>query len=206
MLPGGEILYEGVCNREIVNRLAEKCHYAGIKYKLLVPSSKDISSRRRAEVANQFCDDIPNCVFVSIRLNKNQKEAYQGFSNSQGISVSYYRKNQKFWIWDRLDKTEQTSQQLAHIFLHFLHQGTGMHKRGVKMSKHLLLRNLQMPAIISRCGYLNHLEDSQKLLSPDFREYIANAHFEAIKFVENLGFNQLHKSESLLQTVQSGGI
>ena len=193
-LPNGEILYEGAFNREIVALIAQKCQSAGIRHMTLVPTPSDISIRKRTAFANQLNKEYSNCILVSIRLNKKGKDPHQKFSNSQGISTSFYRKDQKFWIWSRSDKKELISKKLARIFLQAMDYHTGMYNRGAKSSKHGQLRKLHMPAIISRCGYLNHLEDCKKLLSHEFRDRIATAHFEAMKFVEAYGLDKLDMS------------
>ena len=195
ILPNGEILYEGIFNREIVALISQKCQSAGIRHMTLVPTSSDISIRKRAAFANQLYKEYSNCIFVSIRLNKKGKDPHQRFSNSQGISTSFYKSDHKFWIWSRQDRKEITSNNLARIFLQAMDCHTGMHNRGVKSSKHGQLKPLQMPAIISRCGYLNHLEDCQKLMSSEFPESIATAHFQAMRFVEACGIEKLHRSD-----------
>lgn len=196
-LPNGEILYEGLINRDIVQRIATKCQQAGIHYMILVPTPNDLSDEIRARKANEIYREHPNCILLSIRLNKKKTKNQLQFSHSQGISTYYYKQKVQFWIWNQADRRERASRGIALIFLRFLECYTGLKKRGLKKLKHDLLSKTRMPAIICRNGFLNNDEDCKKLLSEQFREEIATAYFEAIRFINNKGQEGIRHADSL---------
>ncbi len=174
-----------------MKRIARMCKENQVAYRILSPSSTDISNNDRVKNANNLYTKNPKTILVSIRLNKKQAEADEVFTESQGVSTYYYRKGLKFWQWGKEEPNVIHSKKLARVFLHYLVKGTGFPKRGIKHSKHQMLVDLTMPAIITRSGFVNHLEECKKLLSCDFREQIAKAHFDAMLLVSGQGLKKV---------------
>jgi len=48
-----------------------------------------------------------------------------------------------------------------------------------------VLKKTQMPAILSENGFMTNLEDATNLMKDDFRQKVADAHFEFIKEMES---------------------
>jgi N-acetylmuramoyl-L-alanine amidase len=67
------------------------------------------------------------------------------------------------------------AKELAERIQKELHKLPGMSKREAHAADYFLLRNLDIPALIVECGYLNFPDERQRLLSPTYQAKIAAA-------------------------------
>lgn len=195
VLSDGNTLYEGEFTRNIAQRIALLCQDNGLSCRLLVPTEEDLPNRHRVHLANEIHNEMPRCVLLSIRLNKDLAGNENQFSSAHGISAYYYQKENKFWPWGWNDEKDQRVKNLAKVFLYFLKRHTGLSKRGIKNSKHPLLMNLNMPAVITRSGFIDNKQEAKMLLTEDFRQKIAQAHFESMLYMEQNGLDQSFPSD-----------
>jgi N-acetylmuramoyl-L-alanine amidase len=72
------------------------------------------------------------------------------------------------------------AEKAAKIALYYLVQQTGLTDRGVKSDSFYVLKNTNMPAILTENGFIDNHSDAQKLANPDFRQRIAIAHAKAV--------------------------
>lgn len=83
---------------------------------------------------------------------------------------------------------------LAKIFQKHLLKGLGWKNRGVRSKKEkqfYVLRNTNMPAILTENGFYTNKEECKKMLSEEYIKKIAYAHFLAIKETEEIGLFNL---------------
>jgi N-acetylmuramoyl-L-alanine amidase len=153
----GSKLYEYQFNRAVVKLLSFMLRQAKIDCKILVPEETDISLSERVKRAN----GIPNSIFISVHGNQYTSEKVHG------LETHYYKAGYK----------------IAQVFQK--HLGKLGKNRGVKQSNFYVIKNTNMPAILTENGFYSNEKECKKMLSQDFQYEIANAHYKAIKEIEN---------------------
>lgn len=160
-------VYEGVANRNIVNRLIDYCEDNRISYVNLVPEQEDVSLGERVRRANNIQSIYGNTVYVSIHCNA----AGSGWNSANGIETFYRSAN---------------SNKMAEIFQQCLIEETGRRDRGAKEANFYVLRKTTMPAILSENGFMTNREEAMLLDNEVFIDKIAYAHARAMKKITKL--------------------
>jgi len=172
VLDDGRQLLEYEFTRDIVKRLMALMDANGLDYYLLVPEVEgDIPLSVRVDRANNLQTPLKK-LYISIHANA----AGDDWSNASGIETFCYR-------------FASQSERLAKIFQSNLITTLGWRDRGVKEESFYVLKHTQMPAILTENGFYSNLEECKKLLSDDWRELIAKAHYLAVSETENIGYN-----------------
>lgn len=125
-------------------------------------NSENDSLKIRCAIANEFKADI----FISIHCNA-----------SGGTGAEIYI----------IDFGEQ-AELLAKKILPFLTSGLGFTNRGIKRKYLYVLKNTDMPAILTENGFIDNAIDAAKLKDPEFRQKIAEAHAIGICDFYNIKF------------------
>lgn len=166
-LEDGRQLFEYEFNRDIVKKLGVKLSSADIRYHVLVPESEgDVSLFERVKRANNLKSNLPK-LYISIHSNAQS----DNWGTANGIETYYYEPSVK-------------SKKLASVFQKHLIETVGWKDRGVKTANFYVIKNTKMPAILTENGFYSNKEECLHLLSDEWREKIAEAHFIAIKEVE----------------------
>ncbi len=162
----GKQLFEFQFNRKIVHLILSYLDETDIDYTELVPELKDISLRKRTKRANkvQKHSDKP-CILFSVHGN-----AYSD-PNVKGIETFCYPGSEDGYF-------------IADIFQEYLIKFTEWNNRGVKTAKYYILRNTKMPAILTENGFYTNFEECMKMMDESWQRKIAQAHFEAIRNIE----------------------
>lgn len=167
----GKQLFEFEFNRDIVRRLSELLLHNGIDHYVLVPEDMDISRTQRVKRANNLANGS-RCVFLSI--HSNAADSASKWSNPSGIETYCFR-------------TGLRAERMAKVFQKHLIEETGWRNREVKTASFDVLKKTVMPAVLTENGFYTNLDECKKLMSDEWRQRIAHAHFEAIMEVENNG-------------------
>ena len=171
-LDDGRQLLEYDFNRKIVAKLIEKFTAAKYDYHNLVPEVEgDISLQERVNRANQLEGTQPK-MYVSIHGN-----AYgngNSWTSPSGIETYYYSSSLK-------------GRRMARIFQEHLIEEVGWKDRGIKTANFYVLKYTTMPAILSENGFYTNKEECKKMLDDSWVNKIADAHFKAIKDIEDNG-------------------
>ncbi len=171
----GRILFEGEFNRAIVNRLIEQLTFARINYVNITPELEDISLNERVRRANAYHTQS-KCIYVSIHSNAGGGRGYEVFT-----SVG-----------------DTPSDKVATVFFNAFKQtfpNAKMRSNTAdgdvdKEANFYVLKNTRMPAILSENFFMDNENECKKyLLSPQGRDNIAKAHFEAILTIEKTGLD-----------------
>lgn len=171
----GSILYEGEFNRSIVNRLTEKLAQERINYVNIAPEHEDISLNERVKRANAFHEQS-KCIFVSVHSNAGGGRGYEIFTS----------------------KGQTKSDDVATIFFNnFKQEFTEAKMRQDsydgdvdKEANFYVLKNTRMPAVLSENFFMdNEHECKTYLMTPNGRDRIAKAHFDAIREIEEKGLD-----------------
>lgn len=137
----------------------------------LVPEEVDVKLTARVKRANA-CRGLQPCVLVSVHSN-----AYgdgNSFTVPRGI-VSFYKED------------SEAGKKIADVFQENLVQVTGWRDRGIRRGNFQIIREPDMPAIITESGFYTNREQLEYLMDSDWRERIAEAHVEAISEIEAMG-------------------
>tara|TARA_R100000664_G_scaffold32658_1_gene47932 strand:+ start:1978 stop:2643 length:666 start_codon:yes stop_codon:yes gene_type:complete len=190
--PDGSRLYEGEFNRDIVRRIMQ----LATGYKLgrfscplpesfatleldtinLVPTEEDTPLRTRVNTANALHREKKNCIYVSVHSNAfgYGKE----FNSAHGTCTFHHYRSSKGEI-------------LANSLQRWLADLTPFRDRGVRSNdswaNFYVLRKTHMPAVLSENGFMTNFDDATKLLDPEIRQAIANAHYNMMLEIEENG-------------------
>jgi len=161
----GSQLFEGEFNRSIVARLVELMTAAGIPYSVIAPEYEDIPLVERVRRANTW--GSKGCAYLSIHANAGGGSGYEIFTS----------------------KGETKSDRLADIFFAEFAKECPEGKMRTdtvdgdvdKEANFYVLKNTSMPAILTENFFMDTERDCRILLSPEGRDRIALAHFNAIE-------------------------
>lgn len=171
-LKDGRQLFEYEFNRDIVARLIDKMKKAKLNYHNLVPEvTGDVKLAERVDRANKLKTNLTK-IYVSIHSNAQSDD----WGSASGIETYCFNVPSK-------------SERLAKCFQSNLITKLGWKDRGVKQADFYVLKYTRMPAILTESGFYSNEEECKKLLDSAWREKIAQAHFDAIKEIEQIGLN-----------------
>jgi N-acetylmuramoyl-L-alanine amidase len=134
-----------------------------------------VSLADRAALANR----VPNCVFVSIHFNEDNKPVASGVETyyaahqiTRGLSVASWFP----FLWPAISESPNLeSEGLAGYIQEELAARTQSLNRGTKARQFFVISNVRHPAVLIEGGFLSNKEDMAKLESDDYREQMATA-------------------------------
>ncbi|QHH87726.1 N-acetylmuramoyl-L-alanine amidase [Bacillus pacificus] len=132
--------------------------------------------KKRVDFAKEHNGDI----FVSIHANASQK--HDGY----GTETFYYKGSEKKELTER----EKDSYMLANKIQKRLVKALDTRDRGVKSEDFYVLRENEMPAVLTELAFLDNSTDYEKLASESGRQIAAEAIYEGIlDYYEWKGFD-----------------
>ena len=174
--PDGEVLYEGVFNRAIVDRLMVLCEANNIDAVNLVDTPKDVPLSDRTSKANSIAQasDKP-CIYVSVHANGFSDESANGWEvytspgetkSDEIATVLFEKAESEFPSYKmRKDTSDGDPDKEANFYV---------------------LVHTTMPAILSENFFMtNYRECHELLMSEPGRDRVAKIHFEMIQQLEN---------------------
>ncbi len=169
----GAVLYEGECNRGVVNRLMEMMTRAGYRYINIVPELEDVSLHERVRRANSYHADN-ECIYVSIHSNAGGGRGYEVFT-----SIGQTRSDAIASVF-----IEEFAREFPEAKMRSDHYSDGDLD---KEADYYVLKRTNMPAILTESFFMDNEDECRKyLLTSEGRERIAKAHFMAIKAIEDM--------------------
>lgn len=161
--------YEGVGNRQIVDKIAENLEILNIPYFKICNTWEDRPLQARVLLANQYQKMFGNCVYVSIHSDAFTKESANGYSvyTSRG---------------------ETRSDKIAEVFIdnmkiNFPERKLRTDRRDGDQDKEAnfyVLKNTSCPAVLIENFFMTNYTECQLLLNSDFQDKIAKCHSESI--------------------------
>ncbi len=133
---------------DVALRLAPKLRAAGFKTVLTRKRDVFITLDNRVVAS----DAQQNAVFVSIHFNDAGRKQVSGVE-------SYY--------------FSPESKQMAERMVRVLANTTGAPNRGPRVARFRVLRTNHNPAVLMECGYITTLSEAGKIVTPAYREKIA---------------------------------
>lgn len=165
-------LYEGEFNRRVVKKISELLAHNGVTHTVLVPSTNDVSLRRRVALANDEYSVDKSCIFVSIHgnaFNSNAKgfEVFtsKGLTRSDAIAEVFASAMEDAFPDQtmRWDLTDGDKDKEANFYV---------------------LRKTHMPAILTENFFFDEYNQALVMNSEEGVNRIATAHVEAILKIE----------------------
>lgn len=160
------VLYEGMFNRWVVNRLVEKLDRAQIPYYKVSEESRDISLEERVERVNKIIRDVPNGMLLSVHANAGGGTGMEFFT-TQGVTTSDV-------ICGEFIK-EAVAAVPSHKLREDLSDGDSD-----KEANFYILSRVVCPAILVEVGFMDNKEDYDKLWSQSFLEDFVDGLYAAI--------------------------
>src|SRR5213594_579760 len=134
-----------------------------------------VSLAERAALTNR----VPNCVFVSIHFNEDNKPVASGVETyyaAHQITAGSFLASWLPFLWRPLsDSPNAESQNLAGFVQEALVARTRAVDRGTQARQFFVIANVTSPAVLVEGGFLTNKEDISKLASEDYRDQIAAA-------------------------------
>ena len=169
--------YEGVSNRDIVNKIKKLCDIHNIDYVDVVDSETDVSLSTRVALANKEQVKKGNCIYVSIHSDAFTTGSAQGFSvyttpgftNSDKVATFFF-KEIALEFPDHKPRPDYTDGDPD------------------KEENFYVIKKTSMPAILTETMFYTNYEEAKLLGSEEGIQRIANAHFKAIMAIEKNGY------------------
>lgn len=172
-LKSGDQFFEYEFNRDIVKRIIVSLEALGIAYYNVVPEVRvDNFLQGRVLRANNHPSSMKR-IFVSIHSNAGPSR----WTPASGVET---------WFFYR----SKTGAKIAAIFQKHLIENTSWINRGIKSrprEQFFVLKNTNMPAILTENGFFNNETQVYELMKPAVRQKIADAHVAAILEIEEKG-------------------
>lgn len=161
------ILYEGMFNRWVSNRLIEKLDRANIPYFHISPELGDISLPEKVKRANTIHNKFGDVYILEIHANAGRGEGIEGFTS--------------------IGDTD--SDKIADIFLSNLEKELPCQKMRYdfsdgdrdKESNFYILHKSTPPAFLLECGFMDNRSDYKRLWDEGYLEKIVNSLFKSVK-------------------------
>lgn len=164
------ILYEGVSNRDFVERILKLCAKECITAVNLVPELEDISLAERVRRANRY----KNAIYISIHSDAFDKESANGWS-----AFTYYGQTKSDIFADILYKYAEK----AKLKLRTDYADGDPDKE----ASFYVLKNTSMPAVLVENLFMTNKADYKTLNDEKGRDKLARVMFNAIKEVAQNG-------------------
>ncbi len=173
----GGYFYEGVLNRQITNRVADKLNNLGIQNIIVSHEYLDLSLKYRVATANWYHKNFKKGIFISNHANASQNHRARGF---EVYTTPGKTKSDKFadFLWKQVDSLLGDKIRMRED------KSDGDHD---KEARFYVIRNTAMSAILVEHLFFDNLQDA-KLLNDDFvQEMFAEAQVRAvIEFLDSL--------------------
>lgn len=165
----GRYIPENEFNRAVVKDMDNQLRDIGFRTLLVAPTDEDTSLKARTDLANASKADI----YVSVHFDAMGNT----WGTAEGHSIFVYPGSAR-------------SKKLAECIAEFLRQGTTQKWRGIKEQNFHVLREANMPAILSENGFMDNPREARLMIDSDFQKEVAKEHVQGIckyfgvKFIE----------------------
>lgn len=173
----GGFFYEGVFNRHLTNKVADKLNNLGITNLIVSHEYLDVSLQYRADTANWYHKNYKNGIFISNHANASRNHQAKGF---EVYTTPGKTKSDKFAdiLWKQVDGL------LGEQIRMRSDKSDGDYD---KEARFFVLRKTAMPAILVEHLFFDNNEDAKLLMDDMVVELFAEAQVRAIlEFLDTL--------------------
>lgn len=165
------VLFEGMFNRWVVNRLIEKLDRAKIPYYHISPELLDVSLPTRVKRANKIYESNKNVWILSIHANAGggvgvEGFTTKGFTNSDIVGEVVLENLEKDLVGQRMrfDRSDGDRDKEVNYYI---------------------LRKPRASAFLLECGFMDNQSDYNNLWDEDYLETLVNSLFDSIVEIYN---------------------
>lgn len=169
------VFYEGVFNRQIVKRIAQKLKELGIDYKELAHEFVDTSLSKRTFLANNE-QKKRKCILFSIHGNASSNLKANGWE----VFTSPRQDTSDLIANELYENAEKTLKGIMTMRPHS--RIKGQHD---KEANFWMLVQSTMPAVLSENGFFTNEKDARFMISEQGQNLIAQIHVDTIIWCEN---------------------
>jgi N-acetylmuramoyl-L-alanine amidase len=159
----GRFIHENEFNRAVVKYLDAELKRCGFKTLLVAPTDGDTSLGARTALANSKKADA----YISVHYDAFDTK-FDDY-DPEGHSVFIYTGTKN-----------KASGKLADCVAKYLKQGTTQKWRGIKEANFHVLRETNMPAILSENGFMDNKREALLMIEPKFQKEVAVEHAKGI--------------------------
>lgn len=157
----GRFIHENEFNRAVVGYLDKELKRCGFATLMVAPGDGDTSLSARTNLANSKKADA----FISIHYNALDGK-FDG-NDPEGLSVHIY-------------PGSVSGRKLGEAVLKYLKQGTPQKNRGIVESNFHIVRETNMPAILSENGFMDNKREALLMVNVDFQKEVAREHAQGV--------------------------
>lgn len=166
---------------DIAKRIESKLKdYEGVEVRLSRTNDTFVELGERARLANNWGADY----FVSVHVNAGGGRGYEDFVFNGNVS--------------------QATIANQNVFNPQVVRATGFNNRGKKRANFAVLRQTNMPAILTENGFIDNSTDANNLKSSAFLDKVANGHVNALIQIFGLKKKKQTNTSGSTYTVKSG--
>lgn len=166
------VLFEGMFNRWVVNRLIEKMDREGLAYYHASPELSDTSLSSRVKRANDIHKINKKVYFLSIHANAGQGKGIEEFT-SPGTTKSDI-------IAELMLKNLEEDLKGIQVMRFDFSDGDRD-----KEARFKVLTGTSCPSVLLECGFMDNHEDYLKLFDECYLQTLVNSIFRTIKQLYN---------------------
>jgi N-acetylmuramoyl-L-alanine amidase len=160
------VIYEGVINRSICNKLKKLMLENDIPFFDVVSSNRDVSLQTRVDRANSVYKTFQRGVYISLHSNAGKGKGFEVFTSvgdtaaDPVASIFLAEITKEFTFPIRKDMTDGDGDKEKNFFV---------------------LKNTKMPAVLIESLFFDNYEEAKLLLKPEFQARVAYALFRGIQ-------------------------
>lgn len=165
------VLFEGMFNRWVVNRLIEKLDRANIPYYHISPELLDVSLQTRVNRANKIYSENQNVWILSIHANAGGGQGVEGFTtvgytNSDIVGEIVLENLEKDLVGQkmRFDRSDGDRDKEKNFFI---------------------LRKPIASAFLLECGFMDNEADYNNLWDEEYLNTLVDSLFKSIEQIYN---------------------
>ncbi|MYL19280.1 N-acetylmuramoyl-L-alanine amidase [Halobacillus litoralis] len=159
----GRQIKENEFNRKVVQYLTPILLDHGFRVLLVAPTNEDTPLSYRTRAANENKSDI----YVSVHYNAF--DGSFGGADPNGIELYVYP-----------GYLNRSAGKLASSLAKYLRQGTDQNFRGIKEANFHVLRETDMPAVLTENGYMDNKREALLMIDESFQKEVAEEHARGI--------------------------
>jgi N-acetylmuramoyl-L-alanine amidase len=171
----GREIKENEFNAPVANQIHNELIRLGVQSYLTAPGDNDVPLKQRTDYANRVYNDFvsrygaANVKAVFVSIHANALDASFGGADPNGIEIYVFTGD-----------IQNESGKLARNVEKYLKQGTQQTWRGIKEANFAVLRDTNMPAILTENLYMDNKREALLMLNSDFQKEVAIEHVRGI--------------------------
>lgn len=180
----GSFFYEGVFNRILTDRVAQKLQNLSINYIIVSHEYLDLTLTTRVNTANWYYDNYKKGILISNHANASRSHRARGFelytyfgnSNADKLADLYWNNVEQLLVKD-ITADRNRNRRLTEPITMRTDKSDGDHD---KEANFYMLRETKMPAVLVEHLFFDNFEDAKLLVDDEVIDRFAEAQIRTI--------------------------